>query len=159
MRRQWDQAAHMMFNRTLFYQTVRKAAYPEMPSSPKVVGQVRACLADAETRAGCLQAYTSSIGQDPVTYWHYVEVKTGQSQFIDACQVFTGPAVSDSLTPPQRAVFRACLDAFGDTNCQLSGSLWTPQSTNEVPVAKMHGVVLSSGEGINRIVQLKYSGV
>jgi hypothetical protein len=75
MRRQWDQAEHVLFNKTLFYQTITRAVYPEIPSWLKIVSRVGGCLVDAETRAGYLQAYQSSIGQNPVTYWHYVTVE------------------------------------------------------------------------------------
>ena len=157
MRKQWDQSAYVLFNSSLFSEVVSNAAYPAIPSSPSIIANIGLCLADSATRAGCLQAYLTFLGQDPVTYWGYVEAPTGESQLIDACQVFTGPATSLSITAPQRSIFRACLDSFPDSNCQLSSSLWTPQSTNAVPVAKMHGVVLSAGAGVDQIVQLKYS--
>ena len=157
MKGQWDQAAHVLFNQSLFYTAVQNQPYPDIPASPSVVGDVGLCLADPSTRAGCLQAYLTFLGQDPIVYWGYVEGAPAHSQFIDACQVFTGPANSSALTPPQRSVFRACLDNFPDSNCQLSSNLWTPQSTNAVPVARMHGVILSGGLGVDQVVEMKYS--
>ena len=164
MHRQWDSAAHILFNSTLFAQQVRQVKLPTIPSQPAVLGQVGRCLMDEATRPVCLQDYLVFIGQDPLTYWTYEDVVVGSnlansqgSQFVDACQVFTGPANNSALTDAQRSTFRACLVQYEDSNCQLSSNLWTPQSSNAVPVAYRHGIRLGDPDHVNQIVQLKFA--
>ena len=69
----------------------------------------------------------------------YEDGAIGPSQFIDAGEVFTGPANSSALSSNRRSVFCACLDRYNDSNCQLSSNLWTAQSKYVIPVAYMHG--------------------
>jgi len=157
MHKQWDRGAHVIFNRTLFKQIVNsKVDYPALPVSNPLLTSVGKCLANPATRAACLQFYLTRIGQSPEIYWMYEEATPGPSQTVDACEVFTGPAGNEALTTAQRSVFRACLDQYADSNCQLSSSLWTPQSDNAVPVAQRHGVRLSGESAITSIVQLKF---
>jgi hypothetical protein len=159
MKKQWDQSAHVLFNSSLYDETVRGAAYPrDAFVAGGVLSDVGACLRDAGTRSTCQAAYMSRMGQGDLSYWRYENIAANAaSPLVDACQVFTGPAESAALTPAQRSTFRACLDHYGDSNCQLSSSLWTPQSSNAVPVASMHGVRLTGTERVGQIVALKYS--
>lgn len=158
MHKQWDRGAHILFNQTLFQKMVNsKVAYPDFPTNNVLLPAVGKCLANQATRSVCLQLFLVKIGQSPETYWLYEDSSPGPSQTVDACAVFTGPADSSALTAEQRTTFRACLDHFEDSNCQLSSSLWTPQSDNAVPVAQRHGVKLSGKASIQSIVQLKFA--
>lgn len=158
MHKQWDRGAHILFNQTLFEKVVsNKVVYPSIPVSNQLLVSVGKCLADQATRSACLQYFIVKLDQSPETYWVYEDSAPGPSQTVDACEVFTGPADNSALTADQRSVFRACLDQFADSNCQLSASLWTPQSDNAVPVAQRHGVRLSGQASIQSIVQLKFA--
>lgn len=158
MHKQWDRGAHILFNQTLFEKTVNsKVTYPSIPDNNELLTAVGKCLADQATRSACLQNFLIRLGKSPETYWVYEDSSPGPSQTVDACAVFTGPADSSALTADQRTTFRACLDQFQDSNCQLSSSLWTPQSDNAVPVAQRHGVRLSGQVSVQFIVQLKFA--
>ena len=152
---QWDKGAYILFNRTVFAQQVQGASYPSLSGLPAVTQNVGACLANPATRSVCLQDYMAFLGTDPEIYWSYDDSpqNTPDSRFIDACQVFTGPA---SQPIAQAQTFRACLDQYPDSNCQLSSSLWTPQSDNAVPVAYKHAAFLRHEQAVLEIVGLKY---
>ena len=157
MHKQWDRGAHILFNQTLFEQVVsHKVSYPAITYTNPLLASVKKCLLDEATRTVCLQAYLSNLGKSPETYWTYEDSAPGPSQTVDACEVFTGPADNPALTDDQRTTFRACLDQFADSNCQLSSSLWTPQSDNAVPVAQRHGVRLSGQDAIQSMVNWKF---
>lgn len=153
---QWDQGAHILFNQTLFDASVHGIKRPDISKITGSLAAVGKCLADADLRPMCMQYYLSSIGMDPALYWVYEDASPGPSQLVDACQVFTGPANNSALTPEQQGLFRACLDQYADSNCQLSSALWTHQSSNQIPVAVMHGVRLSNRDLVSEVVRLKY---
>ena len=153
---QWDRGAHILFNRTLFGQVVSGAAYPSLAGLPPPVVSAGQCLTDPASRTLCLESYLTLLGVSSEVYWGYESISDGPSQFVDACQVFTGPASNPLLTSGQLSTFRACLDQYADSNCQLSSSLWTPQSDNAVPVAWRHAVSERSGSAIQEVVALKY---
>ena len=133
--RQWDQAAYVLFNSTLFNSVVQGFAAPDLSRYPPVLQKVGQGLSSPSLRPMCLQDYLTYLGADPMVYWVYEDGPAGPSQLTDACQVFTGPANSSALSSNQRSVFRECLDQYKDSNCQLSSNLWTAQSANAVPVA------------------------
>ena len=156
MNSQWDKAAYMVFNATAFRQEVGRAA-PDLQGLPAVIGSVGACLLNPATRPVCLQEYMTLLGHDPEVYWSYEDTpQSASSQHIDACQVFTGPAQNPDIGPDMRSTFRACLDNYADSNCQISSNLWTPQSDNAVPVAHRHAVKLGSSEALDGVVALKF---
>jgi hypothetical protein len=180
MNSQWDKAAYMLFNETVFRQELGKAP-PDLSidssiTNPKVIGEISICLLDPATRPVCLQDYMSKMGYDPEVYWSYEDTipfispwntesitnaqqqneRKSSSQYIDACQVFTGPAQNPDIGPDMQATFRACLDNYQDSNCQISSNLWTPQSDNAVPVAHRHGVKLGNTETLNSVIALKF---
>ena len=151
MNMQWDKAAYVLFNRSLFSQVVI-ASYPSLPPT-QLVDTFGGCLVDPNRRQSCLQDYITLLKKDPETYWVY----QATTDTADACHVFTGPALNPLLTPEQRSTFRACLDQYPDSNCRLSSNLWTPQSDNLVPVASRHGVTFNvSDDNANMIVRLKF---
>lgn len=128
MRSQWDQSAFVLFNQSLFPTVVRGVSYPDLSGFPDLFFAVGVCLSDSLLRVGCLDYFLVRYVKfpDPVVYWSYENMGPGPSQLIDACQVFTGPASNPALTAAQLSVFRACLDQYEDSSCQLSPSLWTP---------------------------------
>lgn len=156
MNSQWDKAAYILFNQTAFRQELGRAP-PDLAGLPSTMKSVGTCLSNAATRSTCLQDYMVSRGLDPEVYWSYEDVATSSpSERIDACQVFTGPAQNPEIGPAKRSEFRACLDHYGDSNCQISSNLWTPQSDNAVPVAHRHAVKLSNSEALAGVVALKF---
>jgi hypothetical protein len=152
MNMQWDKAAYVLFNSSLYSQIVA-AAYPSLPQT-QLLATFGGCLADPSRRPTCLQDYTTLLRKDPETYWVY----QAGGDTPDACQVFTGPALNPLLTPEQLSTFRACLDQYPDSNCRLSSNLWTPLSDNLVPVAIRHGVAFNTSANRNAdiIVRLKF---
>ena len=153
---QWDKAAYILFNQTVFRQEMGVPP-PDLSWLPPVVKSAGNCLADPSTRAVCLQDYMAAMGIDPEVYWSYEDIAASSpSERVDACQVFTGPAQNPDIGPAKRSEFRACLDHFADSNCQISSNLWTPQSDNAVPVAHRHAVKLSNSEALAGVVALKF---
>jgi hypothetical protein len=156
MNSQWDKAAHMTFNETVFKQELGRAP-PDLKGLPKFVADVGGCLMDPVSLPVCLSDFMLKMGYDPEVYWSYSDtIPSVSSQHIDSCQVFTGPARNPDIGPAMRSVFRACLDQYEDSDCQISSNLWTPQSDNAVPVAHRHGVKLGSSEALNGVVALKF---
>jgi hypothetical protein len=159
MNSQWDKAAYMVFNETAFRQEIGEAP-PDLSGLP-AIKNVGSCLLDPATRPACLQEYMGSMGHDPEVYWSYDDaLMSSASQHIDACQVFTGPAQNPDIGPAMRSTFRACLDQYADSNCQISSNLWTPQSDNAVPVAHRHAVnfqvKLGGSESLDDVIALKF---
>ena len=149
---QWDKAAYILFNRSVFEREVVGASWPTYASLPEHMLAARDCLVQTSLSAAC---HGDFIRQEPSVYYSYQDTLAGSgSQYVDACQVFTGPANNTYVTSEQRSLFRACLDQYEDSNCQLSSNLWTPQSANIVPVAHMHAVKLTRAGSL--VVDLKY---
>lgn len=156
MNSQWDKAAYVLFNQTVFRQELERAQ-PDLSGLPSVVKSVGVCLQDPVTRPACLQEFMTNQGYDPEVYWSYEDINRGApSQLIDGCQVFTGPAQNPDIGPDKRSEFRACLDQYEDSNCQISSNLWTPQSDNAVPVAHRHAVKLGSSNALSSVIELKF---
>ena len=156
MNSQWDKAAYVLFNQSVFRQELEKAP-PILTGLPPLVKRVGVCLQDPATRPSCLQEFLTNQGYDPEVYWSYEDIdREAPSQHVDGCQVFTGPAQNPDIGPAKRSEFRACLDQYGDSNCQISSNLWTPQSDNAVPVAHRHAVKLGSSNALNSVIELKF---
>ena len=153
---QWDKAAYILFNETVFRQELGKAP-PDLAGLPSDVKSVGTCLVNPDSRQQCLQDYMGLKWIDPIVYWSYDDTLASKSsQHVDACQVFTGPAQNPDIGPSLRSTFRACLDQYADSNCQVSSNLWTPQSDNAVPVAHRHSVKLGSNDALNGVIALKF---
>lgn len=151
LNKQWDKGAGVLFNRSLFQLTVRGAAYPPLPASTAMAA---ACLIDPASAGGCMDAFLRAA---PEVYFKYQNLPTvAGSQHVAACQVFTGPAANTGLSPVQTSAFRACLDQYADSNCQISSNLWTPQSENPVPVAQKHAVYFVSEPAMQEAVEVKF---
>ena len=122
---QWDQAAYFLFNQRDFGQVV-SAPCPDLALSAEVQA-VGACLADPQTRRACLELFINQSGLIPEVYWLYQDTGT---PYVDACQVFTGPAEIPLLSPAQQTTFQSssyptsnCHLSYPTSNCQLSSSL------------------------------------
>jgi hypothetical protein len=153
MNMQWDKAAYVLFNQSIFEKEVAGADFPVFTSLSDSVKAAKACLLRLAESPVC---HADFIRQDPVVYYSYQDVEGAGSEFIDACQVFTGAAQNADVPQPTRALFRACLDQYPDSNCQLSSNLWTPQSDNVVPVAHMHSVGLGRAGALKAVAELKF---
>ena len=68
MNSQWDKAAHILFNETLFKQELGRAA-PDLNGLTAVMGGVKSCLLDPSTRPVCLQEYMVKMGYAQEVYW------------------------------------------------------------------------------------------
>ena len=110
---QWDQAAYILLNQSVFGQAVR-APYPDLALSASAQA-VGACLADAQTRPACLDLSLNQSWLIPEVYWSYQDVLlSSSSPYVDACKVrtvFTGPAENPQLTASQQAIFQASLSS------------------------------------------------
>ena len=154
MNMQWDKAAYILFNQTVFEKEVAGANFPTFTSLPEPVSAARDCLQRLQQSPPCHDVF---IRQDPKVFYSYQDIpKDSASQYVDACQVYTGPAQNTGIAPPTRSLFRACLDQYPDSDCKLSSNLWTPQSDNMVPVAHMHAVKLGRSGGLKAAVELKF---
>ena len=150
----WDQAAYVLFDPTQRYRLNVNMALPTSYADPY---GVLACLvrqADSGgTNAACLDQYLSFTGTLYDRYWAYapLAVSSPPPELIDACLTFSGPAASSGL-----AVFTNCVDDESDDLCTLAGHIWTPGSSNAVPVAQTH-VVMYSGAQAGGVVANLYS--
>lgn len=145
---QWDQAAYVQYDARALA-GVRGGVQPPVLDGRAGVG---ACLlasaAKGGTNGACLDDYLRELGQDS-RYWAYEQLASNSSVLIDACMVFTGPANRSLGRPEVTELFRDCLriysDGDGERGCDLSGYMWSPSSSNTVPVAQLHVVGASSG--------------
>ena len=151
---QWDKAAYVLFNQSVFEKEIAGVDYPTIPPLKSRVQAAKACLLRLADSPVC---HADFMQQEPAVYYSYQDMQGNTaSEFIDACQVFTGPAQNAYMPTATRSQFRACLDQYPDSNCQLSSNLWTPQSDNVVPVAHMHAVRLGKSGALKAAAELKF---
>ena len=146
--RRWDPAAFVLYGRPVGYPL--KVPTP-MPGDDAC--GVLACLQQPTYASGslaqeCLQAYLACAGLSSDDYFAYEHVSADGPEHVDACLVFSGPALAG---PP----FAGCVDGPDEGNCTLPGHCWTPQSSGNVPVCEQH-VVLSAGGHLDGTVQRLY---
>lgn len=155
VKKRWDPAAHMLYQ-TASWDLVhfQGLGVPEIPAT--VRADVRACLTDGDASSGslaqsCLEEFLLNSGTSFDAYWAYERLNTSTQgpEYTDGCLVFSGPG--DEGLP----VFSACVDGSNST-CSLPQHLWTPRSSNDVPLATQHRVV---SHGVNRdgLVQSLYT--
>ena len=161
--REWDPGAYAIFDNH------PRVPYDVHTRTNKTIGD---CLVTAHKRGGgnkaCLQMhiqdYEGGMLQD--VYFAYEKVPDGLrhlSAWIDACQVFTGPA---ARTIPEeeldstdvRRKFRACLDDYDDEGCEIPPFVWNARSTNRVPVATSHALVITDEKERHAIAQIMIDG-
>jgi hypothetical protein len=83
-------------------------------------------------------------GQSSIDYFEYgkINVDNPSSDVIDACLTFSGPAgiPNSSISAP----FQACLETYTNrTGCDIPHMLWSGRSTNKVPVATQHAMLIA----------------
>lgn len=145
--KQFDEGAYLLYDevkRSQFLNTnLQLPSVYNLPSSS--VGQ---CLLDAEARGasnqGCLQDFLFGT-QTAVQYFRYENItdgaRLGDSRFVDACVVFSGPA---NAGIPE---FQQCSNEYASAGCRIPHMLWSSGSSNRVPVANMHSVRSDSEAG------------
>jgi hypothetical protein len=146
----WDPAAFVLYGRPAGYPLKAPAPIPDEDPC-----QVRECLqrplyASGSLAQECLQQYLGCVGVTSDDYFAYEHATADGPQFVDACLVFSGPALASPLSP-----FAACVDGPDEGLCTLPGHCWTPQSASNVPVCEQHHV-LSSGGHLDGTVQNLY---
>jgi hypothetical protein len=154
--KQWDAGAFLLYDETLRWQYMSTVAMelPTISEADVAVGSVGRCLLDAydasETfNTACMQDFVRK--QQDEIQWSYIKLDNTdgklQSQNIDACMVFTGPAKDTTNTNFIRcANHYSVSSANGDNNliddrtCTIPMIIWSGASSNKVPVAAMHYV-------------------
>ena len=143
--KQWDPAAFVQYD-----QDALDRAFPEPGAGPpagEIGDGVGACLKTSSDsgmgNGACLDAFLSREGFSSDGYWEYVHTESREPEAVDACSVFSGPASNAGLPSQLRGKFRNCLQMYGDGfkgGCDLSGFVWSPASSNTLPVAAMHPI-------------------
>lgn len=145
--KQWDPAAFVRYDGDMLQREIRGGVQVVKGVPEDGVGQ---CLLDS-LRSGvgngaCLDSFLRNRGYNSL-YWGYRLVnETVPSNEVDACLVFSGPASNQAVSDERRRPFQNCLGGYeNQSTCDLSGFVWSPASSNEVPVAARH--VVRSGDG------------
>lgn len=145
--KQWDSVAFARYDATILESQVRGGVQFTLGIADDGVGQ---CLLDSASKGvgngACLDSYLRRNGFND-DYWGYTMASNATpSQYLDGCLVFSGPASNKSITSDRRKKFQDCLGGYSDaSSCDLSGFVWSPASSNDVPVAERH-VVYSGNE-------------
>ena len=145
--KQWDSAAFARYDAGVMERELKGGVNFVVGSAGDGVGQ---CLLDSVSsgvgNGACMDAYLRRMGVND-DYWGYTMVsKDVPSHLLDACLVFSGPASNASAMPDRRQKFQECLGGYSDGGaCDLSGFVWSPASSNSVPVAERH-VIYSGNE-------------
>jgi hypothetical protein len=152
--KQWDVGAFMLYDRNRVVDEV-SVSTPYMPLLDDSAGR---CLLRAErnreSNVGCMSDYISALffrQGSPAIYWRYEKVygpggppasSMSSSDDVDACIVFSGPARLSNATVGEAtaAEFRKCSHDYTDTGCMIPHMVWSSNSANKVPVAKLHAV-------------------
>lgn len=144
--KQWDAGAFLLYDHDRARQLISTSGdVPEMPSTDSV-GQ---CLLRAdrnkESNLDCMDGYLRSMyykESASAVYWRYEKVKAvsgSQTDVTDACIVFSGPAKKDDNSTTTLE-FRKCSHDYTDTGCVIPHMVWSSNSRNKIPVAKLHTV-------------------
>jgi hypothetical protein len=137
----WDQGTFVLFNRTL-------QANMEMPEDIADKFNVSKCLMEQRMNGndnmGCLTDYFLK-GTPSMDYFEYGNITLDSqppSEMVDACLTFSGPAQNED--PAISTPFQACLENYANrTGCDIPHMLWSGRSTNKVPVATQHAMLIT----------------
>ena len=148
---QWDDGAAALFSdplpKSLAGTNTRKTH--ELRESfiqnvdPTVVACLVLSLQEGGSNDACLQDFLTQRNQRRQLFFQYIPIDshiTG-TQFIAACEVFTGPATSTSMSADAKLPFKQCLDEYPDVGCTTPGMVWAGRSANRVSVATTHARV------------------
>jgi hypothetical protein len=151
----WDQGAYAMFNTTLQQQLRLDQVMPATVEDHFGVSQ---CLLEQKAtggdNTGCLTDYFLK-GTQSVDYFAYSNItttNTPNSEEIDACLTFSGPA---ALPDPNIAnVFLNCLESnANNSGCEIPHMLWSGRSNNRLPVATQHAMNISDPDKKKALAQ------
>lgn len=140
--KQWDPAAFVRYNPAVSEREIRGNVRVSHGDAKDGVGR---CLLDSVDKGigngACLDSFLRSRQLNSI-YWSYHMVnETVGSHLLDACMVFSGPASNAGISEARRKPFQDCLMGYGNQSaCDLSGFVWSPSSSNQVPVAVRHPV-------------------
>ncbi|KAJ1466257.1 hypothetical protein T484DRAFT_1756785 [Baffinella frigidus] len=107
---------------------------------PVVVACLMLTLQGGGSNDACLQDFLTLRNQRRQAFSQYIPIEPSKkgTQYIAACEVFTGPAHSSRMTDAEREPFKQCIDDYSDVGCTTPGMVWAGRSTNRVPVATTH---------------------
>ena len=139
--RQWDVGAYAQYDATVL-QTRIPASVNAVFKGEDLVGP---CLLNAystgQNNQACVDDLFRLVGWNTETYWSYEASERLDPSDVDGCIVFSGPADNKVVEVNRSEVFANCLGAgITDQRCDLSGFVWSPSSSNSVPVASLHVV-------------------
>jgi hypothetical protein len=153
---QWDPAAYARYDQNVLDKELTAVSpHPTAADSGDGVG---ACLLDSAAagvgNGACLDAFLMSKGVSASSYWAYQQSNVTASNLIDACVVFSGPAENKSVSPERRKVYQDCLSGYDTPDaCDLSGFVWSPASSNNVPVAARHVIMSTESTKVDAVAQ------
>ncbi|KAJ1465765.1 hypothetical protein T484DRAFT_1757185, partial [Baffinella frigidus] len=148
---QWDDGAAALFSdplpKSLAGTNTRKTH--ELRESfiqnvdPTVVACLVLSLQEGGSNDACLQDFLTQRNQRRQSFFQYIPVDSHRigTQFIAACEVFTGPATSTSMSADAKLPFKQCLNEYPDVGCTTPGMVWAGRSANRVSVATTHARV------------------
>lgn len=145
--KQWDPSAFVRYDAAFIEREVKGSVQVALGDPADGVGQ---CLLDSvESGAGngaCLDSFLRLRGHSDL-YWGYDTANHSiSSHLLDACLVFSGPASNVRFSDARRAPFQNCLTGYSNASaCDLSGFVWSPASSNDVPVAVRHTISAKNG--------------
>lgn len=145
---QWDEGASVLFQADAVYErlTMGQASvaglYRGLVDTQKVTPELQTCLLNAAdqgmTPDACLMdIFLKNRKREDYFVYEVLEntATVKESMYIDACEVFTGPA--SSFSDPQNE-FQYCLDNDLETQCNIPSFIWSGRSKGRSPVANFH---------------------
>ena len=140
--KQWDVGAFYAYD----VKGMRRLGHSALPSS--TVGEcLLAAQKNRESNLQCMSDYlgmTYKRSSTAVTFWSYEKsnqqaAASGSSDEVDACIVFSGPAKKNDTSLTTRA-FQNCSHDYSGSGCMIPQMIWSSNSKNKIPVAKLHTV-------------------
>ena len=157
--RQWDPAAYALYDQQMLDLHVPGGVRPRARAPSDGVG---GCLLEKSSKGAsnqaCLDALSLVRGWTE-TYWSYVQLIHAEvgAHEVDACLVFSGPAANELVPDERRTPFQRCLAGYADgstgASCDLSGFVWSPASSNTVPVATRHVIAPGYNNTLESVAQ------
>jgi len=154
---QWDPAAYVAYDQYALDREVTSVT--PAPTAADPGDGAGACLLESAAKGAgngaCLSAFLKARGEVEATYWAYEQSNATAAHLVDACMVFSGPAENVGVPASVRKVFRECLSGYATTSskCDLSGFVWSPASSNDVPVAARHVIKSTEAATVDAVGQ------
>lgn len=159
--KQWDEGVAVMFQSNEVYEVITKgrasaAGFPRPTFSTQdgVSQEVQDCIFESadrgETAKYCLESiYLGKERNKKVENYFVYEklpiVQGRETMYIDACEVYTGPAsVDPSVNVEDKGEFKKCLDNDMETQCNIPHFVWSGRSKATTPVANFHSWKVSN---------------